>query len=415
MSEPNGRNGVNAGSARRWEAPRWLRSLLLALVGVAVVGVIILAMRPQPVPVDLAAVERGLVEVVVDEDGRTSLRDRYLVTAPVPGTLRRVVLRAGDRVEAGTVVVHIDGPESAIPDARTQEQLRIRLGAAEAGVARARALVDAAEAGLVEAREELRRQEVLRDVSAGTSSGLERARALVRAREAEVRSGTFAIQAAEGEVADIQAALVRPAGGTQTGIELRSPVDGTVLRVHRQSGGVVGPGEPLLEIGDPTALEVVVDLLSADAVRVPLGAHARITGWGGDRELQGRVRTVEPAGFTRISALGIEEQRVNVILDPVGDPANWSRLGDGFRVEARIVLDRAEDVVRVPTGALFRTGESWAAFRAESGRAAEVMVEIGRRSSTEAEVLSGLLVGDEVIVYPGDRVEAGVRVRERDR
>lgn len=415
MGEPNGGHGVKDGNGRRWEAPRWLRSLLLALVGVTVVGILYLAMRPQPVPVDLAPVERGLVEVVVDEDGRTSLRDRYLVTAPVAGTLRRVELRAGDRVEAGDVVIRIDGPESAIPDARTQEQLRIRLGAAEAGVARAQALVDAAEAGLVEASEEVRRQEVLRDVGAGTPSGLERAGALVRAREAEVRSGTFAVQAAEGEVADIRAALARPARGIQTGIELRSPVDGTVLRVHRQSGGAVGPGEPLLEIGDPTALEVVVDLLSADAVRVPLGAHARITGWGGDGELLGRVRTVVPAGFTRISALGIEEQRVNVILDPVGDPVEWARLGDGFRVEARIILDRVEDVVRVPTGALFRTGESWAAFRAEDGRAVEVMVEIGRRSSTEAEVLSGLVEGDEVIVYPGDRVEDGVRVRERER
>jgi len=402
-----------SGGERRWEAPRWLRTALLILLGVVVVGGLVYALMPQPVPVDLAQVDEGLVEVVVEEDGRTRIRDRYLVSSPVAGTLRRIDLRAGDRVRAGDVMALIDGPEAAIQDARTLEQLRIRLGAAEAGVERARAMAEVAEAGLVEAREELRRQEVLLGTGGGTTSGVERAQALVRAREAELRSSEFGVRAAEGEVEDLRAALTRPPGTGGEAIQLSAPVDGTILRVHRESGGAVAPAEPLLEMGDPAAIELVVDLLSADAVRVPDGARATIRGWGGEDELEALVRRVEPAGFTRVSALGIEEQRVNVILDPAGDPGTWVRLGDGFRVEARILLDRAEGVVRIPTGALFRRGGEWAAFRVEGGRAEEVTVEVGRRSATEAEVLGGLGAGETVIVFPGDRVEDGVRVRER--
>jgi HlyD family secretion protein len=398
---------------RRWEAPRWLRTGFLVVLGVGVVGALILALMPQPVPVDLVTVERGTVEVAVEEDGRTHVRDRYLLTTPVAGTLRRIELRVGDRIEEGEVLARIDGPEAGIPDARTLEQLRIRLGAAEAGVARARALVDGAGAGLVEAREELRRQEILQGVGGGTASGVERAEALVRAREAELRSAEFGVRAAEGEVEDLRAALARPTGRGGESLELRAPVSGAVLRLHRESGGAVGPGEPLVELGDPTELEVVVDLLSQDAVRVPLGAHARIRGWGGEEELEARVRRIEPSGFTRISALGIEEQRVNVILDPLGDRMAWGRLGDGFRVEARILVDRAEGVLRIPTGALFRSGEAWGVFRVEGNRAVQTFVEVGRRSQAEAEILSGLSEGDRVIVYPGDRVEDGVRVQER--
>jgi HlyD family secretion protein len=398
---------------RRWEAPRWLRAGGLVIVALAIVGALFFALLPQPVPVDLAVADVGLVEVTVEEDGQTKIRDRYLVSAPVAGMLRRLELHAGDHVEEGMILARVDGPVSAVPDARTQEQLRIRLGAAEASVERARALEDAASAALVDGAEDLRRQEVLLSVGGGTESALERARALVDVREAEARSAGFAVRAAEGEVADIRAALERPSGGGGAPIELRSPVDGTVLRVQRESGGAVAPGEVILEVGDPSALEVVVDLLSADAVRVSRGAEATIGQGGGEGELAARVRRVEPAGFTRVSALGIEEQRVNVILDPVGDGERWSRLGDGFRVEARILIDRAEDVLRVPTGALLRRGEGWAVFREEGGRAVETAVEVGRRSPAEAEILSGLDEGARIIVYPGDRVADGVRVQER--
>jgi HlyD family secretion protein len=373
-----------------------------------------MALLPDAVPVDIVTVDRGTVDVVVEEDGRTHVRDRYILTSPVAGAIQRVEVRAGDRVHAGDVLARIDGPEAGIPDSRTMEQLRIRVGAAEARVAQARAMVEAGEAALVEAREELRRLEVLASVGGGSASALERASALVRVREAELRSATFGVQVAESEAQDLRAALARPPAEGEPGtLELRSPVGGSVLRVHRQSAGAVAPGEALVEVGDPEELEIVVDLLSADAVRVPPGAEARITGWGGDTELEARVRRVEPSGFTRVSALGIEEQRVNVILDLEGDAQEWLRLGDGFRVEARILLARAEDVLRVPTAALFRRGDGWAVFRVEGARTLETPITIGRRSQAEAEVLSGLEVGDRVVVYPGDRVAHGVRVEER--
>jgi HlyD family secretion protein len=405
---------TNGNATPAWEAPRWLRTAVVVLLAVGVVAVLVLALRPQPVSVDLAEVTRGVVEVAVEEDGRTRVRDRYALAAPVSATLRRITLEAGDRVEEGEVLAWLDGPESPLTDPRTEAQLRARLAAAEAGVARARALAEAAEAGLVEAREAVRRQEISLELGGGSAAALERAQALLRAREAELRSAGFGVQAAQGEVEDIRLALrapapVRPGGGTLT---LRAPVTGTVLRVHRESGGVVGPGEALVEVGDPSALEVVVDLLSADAVRVPEGAEARISGWGGDGELPARVRRVEPAGFTRVSALGIEEQRVNVILDPLEAP-EWARLGDGFRVEVRVILDRAEDVLRVPAGAVFRLGEGWAVFRAANGRLEEVPVEVGRRSQAEVEIRSGLSEGDRVVVYPADRAEDGARYRSR--
>lgn len=383
--------------------------------GVVVVGLLYLAFRPQPVPVDIVTVDRGTVEVAVEEDGRTRVRDRYQVAAPVAGTLQRISLRPGDAVQAGAVVARIEGPEAALTDPRTSSQLRSRLEAARAGVERAQAQAEAAEAAIVEAREEARRQEILLEVGGGSESALDRAQALVRVREAEARSAGFAVRAAEGEVRDLELALQRPGEPGQGAgelLEVRAPVDGVVLRVHRESGGAVGGGEPLIEVGDPGALEVVVDLLSADAVRVPVGAPARITRWGGE-DLHAVVRRVEPAGFTQVSALGIEEQRVNVILDPDGGAGSWERLGDGFRVEASIVLEQAADAIRIPVGALFRRGAEWAVFLAEEGRVREVPVEIGRRSQAEAEVESGVEVGDRVVVYPSDRVEDGVRFEER--
>jgi HlyD family secretion protein len=405
MADEKGRRGT-------WEAPRWLRTTFLVVLGVAVVSVLVLALRPQPVPVDLATVDLGTVEVAVEEDGRTRVRDRYEVSAPVAGSLRRITLRPGDLVERGDVLARLDGPEASLADPRTEAQFRTRLQAAQAGVERARAMEQAAQAGTVEAREEVRRQEVLLAQSGGSESALERARALLRAREAEARSAGFAVQAAEGEVEDLRLALARPGAEAGAGLELRAPTDGVVLGVHRESGGTVGPGEPLVAVGDPSRLEVVVDLLSADAVRVATGASAVIRRWGGD-DVEALVRRVEPAGFTRISALGIEEQRVNVILDPVGDPADWARLGDGFRVEVRILVERVEGVVRAPTGAVFRSGDGWAVFGTDGGRIRLTPVEVGRRSQAVVEVLSGLDEKDRVVVYPSDRVEDGVRYRER--
>ncbi len=407
------KGGGTGGGGVRGEFSRRTRTLVGVGIGAALLVVLVLSFRPQPVGVDLAEVTRGLVEVVVEEDGRTRVRDRYHVTAPVAGTLRRIALEAGDRVEAGQRLATLDGPEAALADPRTRAQLQARLSAARAGVEGARALAEAAEAGVVDAREEVRRQEVLLEGGSGSASALERARALLRAREAEARSARFQVEAAEGEVEDLRLALAAPGGGGEGGggLGLRAPVDGVVLRVHRESGGAVAPGEPLLEVGDASALEAVVDLLSADAVRVTEGARAELSGWGGEDRLPARVRRVEPAGFTRVSALGIEEQRVHVILEPA--PGPWPSLGDGFRVEARILVESVDDALRIPAGALFRRGDGWAVFVAEGGRLQERPVRLGLRGPAEAQVVEGLVEGERVVIYPSDRAEDGARIRER--
>ncbi len=399
------------------QAPRWVRRGLLVAGAAALLIVLYLAMRPAAVPVDLVPVTRGDLDVVVEEDGQTRVRDRYGVTAPVAGTLRRIALEPGDSVAAGDVLAVVERPASALPDARTDARTRARLEAARASVERFLALAEAAEAAIVEARELVRRHEVLLAEGGSTRSDLERAQAGLRAREAEARSARFAVEVAEGEAEDLRRAL-DPDGGALGGapggapLEVRSPVTGVVLRVQREDAGSVAPGEPLLEVGDPSALEVVVDLLSADAVRVPPGAEARIVRWGGSDQLAARVRRVEPAGFTRTSALGIEEQRVNVLLVPDGG-AGWAALGDGFRVEARILLERAENVLRVSTGALAREGERWVTFRANGRRLERVTVEVGVRNESEAQVLGGLDEGDLVVAYPADRVVDGARYRRR--
>ena len=411
MAEIYDRSTLKSMVPRSWEAPRWLRTLLLILLGLAIPASIVLALRPQAVPVDIVTVERGLLEVAVEENGRTRVRDRYLVSAPISGTLLRVEHVGGDRIDEGDLLFRVASPEVPLPDVRTRAQLRARLQAARATLDAAGAQLEVSEAGAVDARQELLRQEVLAETGAGTVAGLERAQALVRAREAEVRSTGFRIQAAGGEVEDLRLALERPAGAGDQTVAVAAPTSGNVLRVVRESSGPVLAGEPVLEIGNPQAIEVVVDFLSADAVRLRPGLEAEITGWGGDQVLRARVRMVEPSAFTQISALGIEEQRVNVILDPKG--AGWDLLGDGFRVEARVLINRLENVLRLPSGSVFRSGEGWAVFLLGDSRVEETQVEVGSRTPDAAEILSGVAEGDRVVLYPSDRVADEVRVRER--
>jgi HlyD family secretion protein len=403
-----------AGGRPGWELSPKVRTAALVLLGVVIVGGLVLAFRPQPVGVDIALVDRGEIRVTVEEDGRTRFRDRYLLAAPVAGELARLTLRAGDSVEAGAILARIGEPASQILDARTREQIGLRIASAEIGVERAASMAEMARAALLDAREEHRRQQVLAEVGGGNASALERTEALLRAGEAEANAAELGIQAAQAEVEDLRLTLSRPAGGAGEGVGLRAPVTGVVLNVLRESAGVVAPGEPILEIGDPAVVEIVVDLLSADAARVSEGAEGWVTGWGGDDPLPVRVRRVEPAGFTRISALGIEEQRVNVFLTLGTEVGEEMALGDGYRVEVQILLNQVEDVLRVPTSALFRRGDVWAVFRVDGEIVRETSIEVGERSQTHAEIRTGLSEGDRVIVYPSDRVADGVRVRERE-
>lgn len=397
---------------------RTLRTLLLVLVAAGILGAIVYALWPRPVSVEWAIAERGPMRVTVDEDGITRIRERYLVSAPLAGRLARITLDEGDAVVAGeTVVAAINPADPALLDPRARAEAEARVRAAEAALDRAGAAAVRASSALELAQTEARRLEEAQARGAATGLELERARSLETIRLEEAREAQFARQIAKFELELARAALLRGSeeDGAGQRFEITAPVDGRVLRVLQESAAVVAPGAPLVEIGDPTDLELVVDVLSSDAVEIRPGAPAILEQWGGEAPLEGRVRLVEPAAFTKISALGVEEQRVNVIIDFVDPPEERQGLGDGYRVEARIVVWEHPAALTVPTGALFRHAESWALFAIADGRASMRDVEVGERNGVNAQILEGLEEGDPVVVYPSDRVRDGVRVTPRER
>lgn len=399
--------------------PRRRRVALWATLGLLLLAGLAYAFRPRPVRVDFAVAERGSLVVTVDEEGETRVRDVFVLSAPVTGRARRVDVEAGDPVIAGeTVVTEIEPTDPTLLDARSEIEGEAAIRAAEAGRDLAAAEVERAVAELEFARTELARQRSLMQRGVASSRDLDAARREHRTRQAALDTARAALQERSFELDRARARLVSPLEaedphGHCECIPIRAPVSGRVLRVVRESEGVVQAGEPLVEIGDPADLEVVVDLLSADAVKVEPGQRALLEEWGGDEPLAARVRRVEPLGFTKVSALGIEEQRVNVILDFTDPPERWRRLGHGYRVEARIVLWEGDDVLKLPLSALFRDGESWAVFVVEDGVAHIRPVERGRHTGLEAEILSGLEAGETVVRYPSDQVDEGVRVAAR--
>ncbi len=395
------------------------RHLLLTAAAVAAGLGLAYAFWPAPVPVDLATVERGPLSVTVDEDGRTRTKERYIVSAPLAGRLSRITLREGDTVAAGqTILASIDPVDPSLLDPRARAEANARVKAAEAALERAGAAVRRASATFELARSELSRLKEAASKGAGSTQEMERALAEDAIRREEHRAAGFDRDIAQFELEQARAALLHSSAGTPdqaVRFDIPSPVTGRVLRVIQESAAVVQAGSPLIEVGDPTDLELVIDVLSTDAVSIRPGAHASIEHWGGPAPLNGRVRLVEPAAFTKISALGVEEQRVNVIIDLLDPPAARDTLGDGFRVEARIVTWESAGVLTVPTSALFRNDQSWAAFAVAGGRAVAKPIEIGRRNSQFAQVLSGLEQGQSVVAYPSDRVRDGVRVTPRTR
>lgn len=393
-----------------------LRNLLWMALGMAALAGLVWALRPQPEAVETAEVARGPLEVTVDEEGETRVRDRYVVAAPIAGRVLRIDLDPGDAVAAGEVVARI---QPAPLDRRTLAGAEARVEAALANQRAADAAVVRARAALAQAHRDAERMERLHVAGTVADDVFERARLEETTRQQELEAARYAARAAAHELEAARAVLLAaegggpadPAcGGTDTCVAVRAPEGGRVLRVPVESERVVQAGEPLLEIGDPTRLEVVVDVLSADAVRIEPGALVRVEQWGGGEPLTGRVRRVEPSGFTKLSTLGVEEQRVNVVADLDDAPQT---LGDGFRVEARIVTWSDDDVLRVPVSALFRHGDGWAVFVLEGGRAALREIEIGPRSATAARVDGGLEPGERVILHPGDRISEGVRAETR--
>jgi HlyD family secretion protein len=384
--------------------------LLLALVAGA-----FLAVRPQPVPVDVARASRGLLEQVVDDEGRARIRERYTVSAPVAGTLARIDLHEGDLVEPGGVVARLLPLASPLLDPEARKAAEQRLAAALDSFDQAKATVDRAELASTQTARDLERAASLAKTGALPQAQLDEASTDARIRAAELASARFAAKVAAHEIEQARAAVARyrPGSSTSEQFEISSPVHGQVLHVLHQSEGVVEAGAALMEVGDPGALEIVADVLSQDAVSIKPGMRARVVHWGGARALAAKVRRVEPAAFTKTSALGVEEQRVNVLLDPDGPADGWRELGDGFAVEVQITVWSRQDVVQLPTSALFRQGERWALFVATGHRATLRAVAPGHRGPLETEIEGGVAPGEEVIIHPGPGVHDGVRVEVR--
>jgi HlyD family secretion protein len=384
------------------------------LAGALVVGaLIVVALWPRAVQVDVAAVGRGPLAVTIDEEGRTRVRERFLITAPVGGRVERVTLEPGDEVRQGMSLVRVEAVEPALIDVRTRAELSAAGEAARAALGQARAERARAEAALERTRATLGRQRELAAAGAISRDEVEATETAARSAEEALRAAEFSVARAEHELQVARARLQAPARGGG-GTTITSPIDGVVLRRFRESAGVVPAGEPLLEVGHAGRLEVVADLLSTDAVRVTEGAPVLIEQWGGDDQLRGGVRRVEPAGFMKVSALGVEEQRVNVVIDFDDAERAGQALGDGFRVEVRIVVWEEADVLKVPVASLFRRGGEWAVFVLEGGRARSRPVTIGRRSGTEAQVLDGVAAGDLVVLHPPDALADGVRAAARE-
>lgn len=359
--------------------------VLLAVTAAAAVAAAAWALRPQPAIVETAAVVRAPYEQSVADDGRTRVRDRYVVSAPLAGTLERVTLRAGDAVKRGVTLATLVPAAPPLLDARTARELQERIGAAEAQLARARAERLRLEAQRDQARADEERQRRLAEERFISATAAEQARLALRTAERAVEGAVFAQDAAGHDLAQARAALVRykQGGAGEPRWNIASPVAGVVLRVLQESEAAVGVGTPLLEVADPRSLEAIVDVVSQQAVLVEPGMPARVELSPGLPPLAALVRRVEPAAFTKVSALGIEEQRVNVVLDLSGHET-VPNLGDGFRVEAQIIVFRAPDAIKVPVGALFRTGDQWSVFVVEEGRARARAVNAPRRNGREA-------------------------------
>lgn len=395
---------------------------LMFWIPVVVGGALVIAMlfRPVAVPVDFAEIERGAIRVTVSDEGKTRVKDIFVVSAPVPGLMRRIELEAGDPVSAGeTVIARIEPSDPSFLDVRTQAEARAAVRAAEAAQNLLAATVRRAEAELEFAEAEFRRFQGLAESDTVSENDLDSARRRAKTASASLDEARASLKARAAELEQARARLMNPNSTRENRgedcecVNAYSPVSGAVLQVLKESEGVVASGTPLVEVGDPRRLEIVVDLLSTDAVRVEAGQLVLIEAWGGGEALEGVVTRVEPFGFTKVSALGIEEQRVNVRIDLAGPPEDWQRLGHGYRVEPKIILAESADVLKVPRSALFRDGDRWAVFVEEDGSAVIRHVELGLENDLVAELVSGLEAGERVVVQPSDRVTAGARLQDR--
>ncbi len=395
----------------------WFRRIgLLALAAVIGAG-FYLALRERPIPVDTAIVSKGLLQVTIDEEGVTRVKDVYAVSSPIAGYLSRTTLDEGETVRAHeTIIASIHPLDPPFLDERTRAELMAAAEAARSAVALAQVEQRRAQTTLDLAQSNYERAEKLAKTKTISISQLEHRFSELELKKAQVSSTEATINLRKAELASAEARLQQPGDRSVSHrandccVNITAPIDGVVLEVLTRSEQAVSPGTKIAEIGDPRNLEIIVDLLSSDAAKIEHGASVLITDWGGEEDLEGTVRMIEPAAFTKVSSLGIEEQRVNVVIDPASVPKN---LGHGYRVLARLGIWQQDHVLQVPIAALFRTGGNWSVFVIENGRARLLQIDIGQMNSTDAQILGGIEADDNVILYPSDVLEDGSLVEER--
>lgn len=397
-----------------------VKRVILILALAAMVAGLVYAMRPQPVPVDTAKIGRGPLEVTIDDEGETRIREVYIVSAPIGGKLQRSPREVGDVVVEGETVVAVIRPgDPEFLDVRRRRELEAAVAASKAAVSLGESKIRQARSELTFAESDRNRAKRLAERGIVSERALEKAELDVQVRRAAVAQAEADLELRRRELESAKARLIGPEqlsvqdDDRSCCVEVRTPVSGAVLKLHHESQQIVRAGAQLLEVGDPQDLEIVTDLLSTDAVKIKVGAAARIEAWGGGRTLAARVNRIEPAGFTKVSALGIEEQRVNAVLDIIDPKDKWRELGHDFRVFVRITIWKTENALRVPISALFRTGRNWSVFKVVEGVVRRTRVDIGQRNAEMAEVIGGLVEGDIVILHPSDQVADGVQVSER--
>lgn len=391
------------------------KQIYLSAFVIIVILIMVWGFLPSSIPVNVDQVQEAPLEVTIEEEGITRVTDRYTISAPVTGYILRIQYKVGDSVKAGQELFQIQ-PVPDLISARQREVAQAQLEAAKARLKQAEENLNLTREEKRITDVELQRIQNLYDSGVGSAQGLDQAKLAARRAAAQQASAQFAVNVAEFEIRAAKSALQAfQTSGGQEQISIGAPVGGRLLKIHQQSEGTVQAGMPILEIGDPYSLEIKVDVLSTDAVQVEQGTNVRIKRWGSDRTLNGTVRVVEPAGYTRISALGVEEQRVPVIVDILSSHEEWKRLGDGYRVVTEFIIWKDDEVLQVPSSSLFRTaGKQWALFVVDNGTARLRNVETGQQSGLRTQIISGLETGESVITHPDERIEDEVKVTSRN-
>ncbi len=391
--------------------------VLIGLVVAVIIFAVFFALRTPPLDVDVAEAVEAPLLVTIDDEGETRVRDIYVVAAPISGELQRVDLEAGDPVVAGqTVVARIMPAQPDFLNSRNEAEVRAQIKALEASVQSSAARIGQAEADRKLAAANFSRIDALYERGFATRTAHDAARAARDSSAARLTEAGGAMDAARFELRAARARLIAPSASKTSGsaLAVRSPESGSVLRVVQESQATVAVGTPIMELGDPSDIEIVSDLLSGDAVKIKPGSAVLIDNWGGDKPLKGKVKLIEPFGFTKISALGVEEQRVNVIIDFVDPRIARERLGHGYRVIVRVVEWSGDKVLQVPISSLFRDKGQWSVFVMRGGEAHLVPVAVGRMNDERAQITRGLEAGDDVILHPSEKIEDGRSVRLRD-